>query len=225
MNTKKIFITLCGLLLFAQSMAFAEISQSQVANVRSISSSFSYKDPIQMKEFLAKKVQQEAKQKDDSEEKEKLMVPPTLFQIYVNNDRFYNEDATKYKERIDIAFTSHNMNRNYIFDKECPPYLIVYNKNDVNGQYVMKFKQFKFDNPYWISFSLTKDEIKKIKNAEKVTVILPEATENTFEVDKRKQKIVKKPYKTSMKINEMSYDLPEPILREWKETLSEDSVQ
>ncbi len=225
MNTKKIIITLCGLLLFAQSLAFAEISQSQVANVRSISSSFSYKDPAQMKEFLAKKVQQKAKQENDSDEQEKLTVPPTLFQIYVNNDRFYNEKATKYKERIDIAFTSHNMNRNYIFDKEYPPYLIIYNKNIANEQYVMKFKQFKFDNPYWISFSLTKDEIERIKNADSITVVLPEATENMFAVDKRKQKIVKKPYKSSMTVNEISYDLPEPILQEWKETLGKNSVQ
>ena len=224
---KKIIAAVCGIMLMVQGAAYAEVQRSQVANVVSIRSSFDYRDPVLMQEYLQKKAQQEAQKNQkqqgekDEKEQEKLIEPPAMFHIYMNNDRFYDrdkDDAGKYTSRVDIAFSSHDRDRNYIFDKDCAPYLLVRTGSD---ETVLKFKKFKFDNPYWISFALTKEEIDVLKNADSVTAVLPEATADMYSYNNKKERIEKDDYKKSMEIREMKYDLPDYALQEWKEVLAD----
>ena len=221
---KKIIAAVCGIMLMVQGAAYAEVQRSQVANVVSIRSSFDYRDPALMQEYLQKKAQQEAQKnqkQQDEKEQNKLIEPPAMFHIYVNNDRFYDrdkDDAGKYTSRVDIAFSSHDKERNYIFDKDCAPYLLVRTGSD---EAVLKFKKFKFDNPYWISFALTKEEIEVLKNADSVTAVLPEAVSSMFNYNNKKERIEKDDYKKSMEIREMKYDIPYYALQEWKEVLAD----
>lgn len=221
---KKIIAAVCGIMLAVQGAAYAEVQRSQVANVVSIRSSFDYRDPALMQEYLQKKAQQEAQKNQKGQEKkeqEKLVEPPAMFHIYVNNDRFYDrdeDDAGKYTSRVDIAFSSHDRERNYIFDKDCAPYLLVRTGSD---ETVLKFKKFKFDNPYWISFALTKEDIAALKNADSVTAVLPEAAADMYSYNKKKERIEKDDYEKGMEIREMKYDLPDYALQEWKEVLAD----
>ena len=213
---KKILIILSVLFIFAQTTAFAELHKTQISNVSSIHSSFNYKDPELFKSYIEKKTMQRNALKEDSKNQEELIVPPTIFSIHLNNDQFYNKDNSSHTKRVDIGFTSHDMTRNFLFDKQCPPYLIVSDGKNIQE---LHFKEFKFDNPYWISFSLTPKEIELIQTAQEITVVLPEAEENIFFVNKRKEKIEKKSYKKSMNIIEQSFNLPAPIISEWKKVL------
>lgn len=223
---KKITALVCGLMFCAQTGTWAQIQTSKVGNVTSISSSFDYKDPAQMQLYLQKKAEQDAakQNKDDSGAKdegseEKLAEPAAMFHIYINNDRFYKKnDSGKYSERIDISFTSHDMKHRYIFDKECSPYLIV---NDGVNETVLKFKKFKFDNPYWISYALTPSDIELLNRAVSVQAVLPEAQEDIYEYNKSKQRMEKRDYDSKMQIAEMRYDIPAEILAEWKQVLSQ----
>lgn len=107
-----------------QSIAWANIHQSKVSNVENIRSIYSYKDPEQMKDYEQKKLSKEQTKSD-----EKIEEPMDLFRVFINNDRFYSDD-NKYKDNIELAITSHNIDRNYIFDNEYPPYLIIQDNNN-----------------------------------------------------------------------------------------------
>lgn len=195
----------------------AQIKESQVANVVNIRSDFNYKDPAQLQAYLAKKAEQEADKnnKDD----EKLEEPADLFRVYLTRDRFYNS-KNKYREDITFSVTSHNLERNYILDKDCPPYLEI---TDTAGNNItLNFKEMKFDNPYWISFSLTKKEIEQIKNIDKAKLVLPEAMENMFVENKDKGKMEKRKYDDDIQVQRLSYDIPAEIVQEWKQVLSAD---
>lgn len=195
----------------------AQIKESQVANVVNIRSDFNYKDPAQLQAYLAKKAEQEADKnnKDD----EKLEEPADLFRVYLTRDRFYNS-KNKYREDITFSVTSHNLERNYILDKDCPPYLEI---TDTAGNNItLNFKEMKFDNPYWISFSLTKKEIEQIKNIDKAKLVLPEAMENMFVENKDKGKMEKRKYDDDIQVQRLSYDIPAEIIQEWKQVLSAD---
>lgn len=209
---KKIVICLLGLFICMQSIALANVHQSKVANVESIRSVYAYKDPQQMKIYEQQKLLQEQNKTD-----EKIEEPVALFRVFLNNDRFYKDD-NKYRDNIELAFTSHNTNRNYIFDNECPPYLIIKDIN--NNEYKLNFAKTKYDNPYWISFKLTKKEMEQIGNAKSISIILPEAENNIYYFNKKKDKIEKKFYDDDMKIIEREYVLPETIVNEWKEVLN-----
>lgn len=220
---KKIFLILCSILFCMSATAFAELHESQVANVESISSAFNYQDPELLKIYTQKKLAQEQEEQqdnssDENQNEEQLVEPPKIFSVYVNYDRFYNKDNhDKYTERIDIGFTSHNLERNFIFDKKRPPYLVI--DNGITTE-TLKFKKFKFDNPYWISFALTKDDIAKINYAKEITIVLPESEDNIYKINKRTQNIEKKSYNKKMTVIEQSFTLPAHILAEWKEVLS-----
>ena len=195
----------------------AQIKESQVANVVNIRSDFNYKDPAQLQAYLAKKAEQEAD--ENNKDDEKLEEPADLFRVYLTRDRFYNS-KNKYREDITFSVTSHNLERNYILDKDCPPYLEI---TDTAGNNItLKFKEMKFDNPYWISFSLTKKEIEQIKNIDKAKLVLPEAMENMFVENKNKGKMEKRKYDDDIQVQRLSYDIPAEIVQEWKQVLSAD---
>lgn len=122
-----------------QSVALANIHQSKVSNVENIRSIYAYKDPEQMKDYEQKKLVKEQTKSD-----EKLEEPMALFRVFVNNDRFYTDD-NKYKDNVELAITSHNIDRNYIFDNEYPPYLIL--QDNDNNRYEIHFAKVKYDNP------------------------------------------------------------------------------
>ncbi|HJF84224.1 MAG TPA: hypothetical protein K8V65_00955 [Megamonas hypermegale] len=213
----KICILLLGFFMCFFQTGSAQIKESQVANVVNIRSDFNYKDPAQLQAYLAKKAEQEADKnnKDD----EKLEEPADLFRVYLTRDRFYNS-KNKYREDITFSVTSHNLERNYILDKDCPPYLEI---TDTAGNNItLNFKEMKFDNPYWISFSLTKKEIEQIKNIDKAKLVLPEAMENMFVENKNKGKMEKRKYDDDIQVQRLSYDIPAEIVQEWKQVLSAD---
>ena len=213
----KICILLLGFLMCFFQTGSAQIKESQVANVVNIRSDFNYKDPVQLQAYLAKKAEQEADENNENDEK--LEEPADLFRVYLTRDRFYNS-KNKYREDITFSVTSHNLERNYILDKDCPPYLEI---TDTAGNYItLNFKEMKFDNPYWISFSLTKKEIEQIKNIDKAKLVLPEAMENMFVENKDKGKMEKRKYDDDIQVQRLSYDIPAEIVQEWKQVLSAD---
>lgn len=87
---------------------------------------------------------------------------------------------------------------------------------------ILKFSDMKFDNLYWISFSLTKKEIHQIQNIKEAKLILPEAMENMFVRNEKKDKIEKRKFNDDIKVEKISYDIPVEILQEWKQVLSAD---
>ena len=74
----------------------------------------------------------------------------------------------KYRENITFSITSHNMDRNYILDGDCPPYLEIVDNEGKKS--TLNFSNMKFDNLYWISFSLTKKEIHQLQNIKKLNL-------------------------------------------------------
>lgn len=215
----KILIILLGFFVCFSNTVSAQIKESQVANVVSIRSDFDYKDPAQLQIYLEKKAEQEADK--DNKNDEKLEEPEDLFRVYLTKDRFYNS-KNKYREEVVFSFTSHNMERNYIFDKDCPPYLEII---DTNGNIIiLNFKKMKFDNPYWISFSLRKKEIEQIQDIKEANIILPEAVENIF-VKNKDNKIKKRKYNDDMQVKKLSYNIPKEIIQEWKQVLLADLVR
>lgn len=208
---KKIILCLVGLIFCMQSIAWANIHQSKVANVESIRSVFSYKDPEEVKIYEQKKLIKEQNNSD-----EKITEPNSIFRIFVSKDRFYSDK--KYREKIDLAITSHNREYNFILDNEYSPYFILIDKQ--NKQEALHLSEVKYDNPYWISFKLSKAEIDKIVKAVEVKVVMPEAQENLFYFNEDKDKIEKKEYKKSMNIIEKTYDIPAEIVKEWKQVLT-----
>ena len=179
----KICIFLLGFFVCFFNTGSAQIKESQVANVVNIRSDFNYKDPVQLQIYLEKKAQQEAD--ENNKDNEKLEEPADLFRVYLTRDRFYNS-KNKYREDITFSITSHNMEKNYILDKDCPPYLEIV--DTAGNSSIVHFKEMKFDNPYWISFSLTEKEIEQMRNIEKAKIILPEALESMFVENKEKNK-------------------------------------
>lgn len=208
---KKIILCLIGLIFCMQSIAWANIHQSKVANVESIRSVFSYKDPEEVKIYEQKKLIKEQNNSD-----EKITEPNSIFRIFVSKDRFYSDK--KYREKIDLAITSHNREYNFILDNEYSPYFILIDKQ--NKQEALHLSEVKYDNPYWISFKLSKAEIDKIVKAVEIKVVMPEAQENLFYFNEDKDKIEKKEYKKSMNIIEKTYDIPAEIVKEWKQVLT-----
>lgn len=208
---KKIILCLVGLIFCMQSIAWANIHQSKVANVESIRSVFSYKDPEEVKIYEQKKLIKEQNNSD-----EKITEPNSIFRIFVSKDRFYSDK--KYREKIDLAITSHNREYNFILDNEYSPYFILIDKQ--NKQEALHLSEVKYDNPYWISFKLSKAEIDKIVKAVEIKVVMPEAQENLFYFNEDKDKIEKKEYKKSMNIIEKTYDIPAEIVKEWKQVLT-----
>ena len=213
----KICIFLLGFFVCFFNTGSAQIKESQVANVVNIRSDFNYKDPVQLQIYLEKKAQQEAD--ENNKDNEKLEEPADLFRVYLTRDRFYNS-KNKYREDITFSVTSHNMEKNYILDKDCPPYLEIV--DTAGNSSIVHFKEMKFDNPYWISFSLTEKEIEQMRNIEKAKIILPEALESMFVENKEKNKIEKRKYDDDIQIQKLSYDIPEEIIQEWKQVLSAD---
>lgn len=128
------------------------------------------------------------------------------------------KEQTKYKDNVELAITSHNIDRNYIFDNEYPPYLIL--QDNDNNRYEIHFAKVKYDNPYWISFNLTNKEIEQINKAKTISLVLPEAQENMYRYNKKKDKLEKKSYDNDIKVEEMVYELPENIVDEWKTVLN-----
>lgn len=186
-----------GTILAMQATALASMHHTKLSNVESTRSAFAYRDV---------QAQTVAISDDDKTDNK------ALFRVFVNKDKFYTKKG--YRENLEIAFTSHNQNRYYIFDGDCPPYLLLKNKN--NQEERLNFEKLKYDNPYWISFSLTKKEIEKISQAESVKIVLPEAKENVFFFDEDKEKITKKQYNKNTKTKEQVYTIPKDILDEWK---------
>lgn len=180
---KKIILCLVGLIFCMPSIAWANIHQSKVANVESIRSVFSYKDLEEVKIYEENKLIKEQNGSD-----EKLTEPNSVFRIFVSKDRFYSDK--KYREKIDLAVTSHNREYNFILGKECSPYFILIDEQ--NKQDALHLSEVKYDNPYWISFKLSKEEIDKIVKAIKIKVVMPEAKENLFYFNEDKDKIEKK---------------------------------
>lgn len=208
---KKIVLCLVGLIFCMQSIAWANIHQSKVTNAESIRSVFSYKDPEEVKIYEQKKLVKEQNGSD-----EKITEPNSIFRIFVSKDRFYSDK--KYREKIDLAVTSHNREYNFILDNEYPPYFILIDEQ--KKQEVLHLSEVKYDNPYWISFKLNKEEIDKIIKAVEIKVVMPEAQENLFYFNEGKDKIEKKEYKKSMDIIEKTYDIPAKIVKEWKQVLT-----
>lgn len=208
---KKIILCLVGLIFCMQSIAWANVHQSKVANVESIRSVFSYKDPEEVKIYEQKKLIKEQNNSD-----EKITEPNSIFRIFVSKDRFYSDK--KYREKIDLAITSHNREYNFILDNEYSPYFILIDNQ--NKQEALHLSEVKYDNPYWISFKLSKAEIDKIVKAVEIKVVMPEAQENLFYFNEDKDKIEKKEYKKSMNIIEKTYDIPAEIVKEWKQVLT-----
>ena len=167
---KKIVLCLLSLFICMHSVALDNIHQSKVSNVENIRSIYAYKDPEQMKDYEQKKLVKEQTKSD-----KKLEEPMALFRVFVNNDRFYTDD-NRYKDNVELAITSHNIDRNYIFDNEYPPYLIL--QDNDNNRYEIHFAKVKYDNPYWISFNLTNKEIEQINKAKTISLVLPEAQGN-----------------------------------------------
>lgn len=194
---KKILILLIGAVLSIQATAFASIHYTKLSNIESTRSAFVYKDVQAVTTSTSKQTQDTDK---------------ALFSIFVSKDKFHTEKG--YRENLNIAFTSHNQNRYYIFDEDCPPYLLLEGKDKKDEK--LYFSKLKYDNPYWISFSLTKEEINKIEQAQNVKIVLPEASENPFYFDEDKEKISKKQYNKSIKTEDKTYIIPTEILNEWK---------
>lgn len=196
---KKVLILLMGAVLSIQATAFASIHQTKLSNIESTRSAFVYKD--------IKVVTTSTNEQEQEKDKDKA-----LFSVFVSKDKFHTKKG--YRENLNIAFTSHNQNRYYIFDEDCPPYLLLENKDKKVEK--LYFSKLKYDNPYWISFSLSKEEINKIEQAQSVKIVLPEANENLFYFDEDKEKISKKQYNKSIKTEEKIYIIPTEILNEWK---------
>lgn len=215
----KIFAILLGFVICFSGTVSAQMKQSQVANVVNIRSDFDYKDPEALKIYEAQKAKQEADKENGNDNEDKAVEPEDLFRVYLTRDRFYSNE-NKYREDITFSVTSHNMERNYILDKDCPPYLEI-TDNDGN-KITLKFKKMKFDNPYWISYSLTKKEIEQLQNIKEAKIVLPEAQENMFVENKKKGKIEKRDYDDDMQVERIPYDVPEEIITEWKQVLTAD---
>lgn len=217
---KKIFILLCTLFLCMQTSAMAKIYQAQVSNVASIRSDFAYRDPTLMAEY---EKQLALNQDGDKSNDKSAEQPPAIFNIYVTKDRFYDEDnTTKYNERINFSITSHDMDKNFVLDKKLPPYLILIDAKGNEQQ--LHFAKIRYQNPFWISFKVSPEEIGKITNATNVKVALPELDENIYIVNEQQTRIKKKDYDKNMNIAWEIYDVPQSILQEWKETLNADLV-
>lgn len=210
---KKIILCLLGLFFCMQSVTWASIHQSKVANVESIRSVFSYKDPEELKIYEQKKLVKEQTKSD-----EKIVEPDSVFRIFVSKDVFYSDG--KSNKKIDLAITSHNREYNFILDNEYPPYFILRDKQ--KNEESLHLSKVKYDNPYWISFNLTKEEIDKLVKADTVEVIIPEAKENIYYFNEDKNRIEKKAYKKNMDIVEQKYIVPNEIIKEWKQVLNND---
>ena len=213
----KTFIVLLSLIVCLSSTALAQIKEAQVGNVVSIRSDFDYQDPKELALYEAQKAKQKA-DKDNSKD-EDVVEPKDLFRVYLTRDRFYNS-KNKYRENITFSITSHNMDRNYILDGDCPPYLEIVDNEGKKS--TLNFSNMKFDNLYWISFSLTKKEIHQLQNIKEAKLILPEAMENMFVRNEKKDKIEKRKFNDDIKVEMISYDIPVEILQEWKQVLSAD---
>lgn len=213
----KTFIVLLSLIVCLSSTALAQIKEAQVGNVVSIRSDFDYQDPKELALYEAQKAKQKA-DKDNSKD-EDVVEPEDLFRVYLTRDRFYNS-KNKYRENITFSITSHNMDRNYILDGDCPPYLEIVDNEGKKS--TLNFSNMKFDNLYWISFSLTKKEIHQLQNIKEAKLILPEAMENMFVRNEKKDKIEKRKFNDDIKVEMISYDIPVEILQEWKQVLSAD---
>ena len=213
----KTFIVLLSLIVCLSSTALAQIKEAQVGNVVSIRSDFDYQDPKELALYEAQNAKQKA-DKDNSKD-EDVVEPKDLFRVYLTRDRFYNS-KNKYRENITFSITSHNMDRNYILDGDCPPYLEIVDNEGKKS--ILKFSDMKFDNLYWISFSLTKKEIHQLQNIKEAKLILSEAMENMFVRNEKKDKIEKRKFNDDIKVEMISYDIPVEILQEWKQVLSAD---
>lgn len=213
----KIFIALLSLVVCLSSTALAQVKETQVGNVVSIRSDFDYQDPKELALYESQKAKQKA-DKDNSKD-EDVVEPEDLFRVYLTRDRFYNS-KNKYRENITFSITSHNMDRNYILDGDCPPYLEIVDNEGKKS--ILNFSDMKFDNLYWISFSLTKKEIHQLQNIKEAKLILPEAMENMFVRNEKKDKIEKRKFNDDIKVEMISYDIPVEILQEWKQVLSAD---
>lgn len=213
----KTFIVLLSLIVCLSSTALAQIKEAQVGNVVSIRSDFDYQDPKELALYEAQKAKQKAD--DDNSNDEDVIEPEDLFRVYLTRDRFYNS-KNKYRENITFSVTSHNMNRNYILDGDCPPYLEIVDNEGKKS--ILNFSNMKFDNLYWISFSLTKKEINQLQNIKEAKLILQEAMENMFVRNEKKDKIEKRKFNDDIKVKKMTYKIPAEILQEWKQVLSAD---
>lgn len=213
----KTFVVLLSLIVCLSSTALAQIKEAQVGNVVSIRSDFDYQDPKELALYEAQKAKQKAD--DDNSNDEDVIEPEDLFRVYLTRDRFYNS-KNKYRENITFSVTSHNMNRNYILDGDCPPYLEIVDNEGKKS--ILNFSDMKFDNLYWISFSLTKKEINQLQNIKEAKLILPEAMENMFVRNEKKDKIEKRKFNDDIKVKKMTYKIPAEILQEWKQVLSAD---
>lgn len=215
---KKLFIFICMLVLCVQTSAMAQIRQAQVSNVASIRSDFAYRDPILMAEY---EKQLALNQDGDKNNDKKAVQPPAIFNIYVTKDRFYDDDdSNKYNERINLSITSHDMERNFLLDKKIPPYLILL--DELGNEEGLHFAKIRYQNPFWISFKVSPEEIAKITSATNVKVALPELDENIYIVNEQQTRIKKKDYDKNMNIAWKTYDIPQTILQEWKQTLNAD---
>lgn len=215
----KTFIVLLSLIVCLSSTALAQIKEAQVGNVVSIRSDFDYQDPKELALYEAQKAKQKVDKNNGIDEDEDVVEPEDLFRVYLTRDRFYNS-KNKYRENITFSITSHNMDRNYILDGDCPPYLEIVDNEGKKS--TLNFSNMKFDNLYWISFSLTKKEIHQIQNIKEAKLILPEAMENMFVRNEKKDKIEKRKFNDDIKVEMISYDIPVEILQEWKQVLSAD---
>lgn len=214
----KTFVVLLSLIVCLSSTALAQIKEAQVGNVVSIRSDFDYQDPKELALYEAQKAKQKAD--DDNSNGEDVVEPEDLFRVYLTRDRFYKNNKNKYRENITFSVTSHNMNRNYILDGDCPPYLEIVDNEGKKS--ILNFSDMKFDNLYWISFSLTKKEINQLQNIKEAKLVLPEAMENMFVRNEKKDKIEKRKFNDDIKVKKMTYKIPAEILQEWKQVLSAD---
>ena len=212
---KKIFILTCVLFLCMQTSAFAKIHQTQVDNVASIRSDFAYHDPELMAEYLALN-----QDKDKNKNNDKAVTAPlVLFNVYVTKDRFYDKDKKdKYNERINLSITSHNLEMNYMFDKHLPPYLILI--DNLGNEQTLHFAKVRYENPFWISFIVSPQEIEKINGANKVKIAIPELNDNIYIISKDQKRIKKKDYEQNMNLKWDIYEIPQNIIQEWRETLN-----
>ena len=213
---KKIFIFMCALLLCMQTSALAKMHQTQVDNVVSIRSDFAYHDPELMAEYLN---QMALNQDADKNNDKAVIAPPTLFSVYVTKDRFYDNDKKdKYNERINLSITSHNLEMNYMFDKHVPPYLILI--DNLGNEQTLHFAKVRYENPFWISFIVSPQEIEKINGANKVKIAIPELNDNIYIISKDQKRIKKKDYEQNMNLKWDIYEIPQNIIQEWRETLN-----
>lgn len=213
-NVKKFIICLLGVFCCMQTVAFASLHTTKVANVESIRSVYGHKDPQEVEKYNQEKLNQE--QNKNKDENKVLEEPKVLFGVFLSKDRFF--DNEEIKEKIQLAVMSHNTDKNYVFDDDYPPYLILIDKNKQKER--LDLSEVKYDNVYWISFKLNKTEIEKILQAEKIEIVIPETKESLYYIDKDKEKIMKKEYKNSMATIEQSYEIPAKTLKEWHEVLT-----